>query len=222
MRFAQFLGSRIEAVPGAEGTCPCCGASLRARCGAINVWHWAHKGRRNCDPWWEPETEWHRAWKSEFPDDWVEVLEVSDDGERHIADVKTPYGVVIEFQHSGIQDTERKARERFYGDMIWVVDGKRLKRDHATFLDGMGLNKRKVDGIEHYVFSGAARQITKRWASSKKLVVLDFGEDEMWCISPHKVNWQFFAKTISKREFVDAYSVGRIPHVAHFLMSPKA
>ena len=47
------------------------------------------KGRRFCDPWWENETEWHRAWKDQFPADWQEIVHHAEDGEKHIADVKT-------------------------------------------------------------------------------------------------------------------------------------
>jgi hypothetical protein len=50
----------------------------------------------------ENETEWHRAWKDQFPPEWQEIVHLAGDGERHIADVKTGDGWVIEFQHSYI------------------------------------------------------------------------------------------------------------------------
>lgn len=40
----------------------------------------------------------------------------------------------IEFQHSHIQPRERTSREKFYRNMVWVVDGTRLKRDYQRFL----------------------------------------------------------------------------------------
>jgi hypothetical protein len=43
--------------------------------------------------------------------------------EVHRADVKTPTGIVLEFQHSNMTDAERLSREAFYGDMIWILDG---------------------------------------------------------------------------------------------------
>jgi competence CoiA-like predicted nuclease len=103
-----------------------------ARCGEHNVWHWAHVGTRICDHWWEPETEWHRAWKNQFPEDCQEVIHQSD-GEKHIADVKTESGIVIEFQHSFLHRDEREARENFYRNMVWVVDGLRRMRDRSRF-----------------------------------------------------------------------------------------
>lgn len=45
-------------------------------------------------------------------------------GEKHIADVKTSQGLVIELQHSAMPADELRSREEFYGDMIWIVDGR--------------------------------------------------------------------------------------------------
>jgi hypothetical protein len=105
---------RIKPAPKAIGFCPSCGSSLIPKCGQILCWHWSHK-TLDCDPWYEPESEWHRNWKSLFPDDWQEVTM-----SNHRADVKTPHGV-IEFQASSISSTEVQEREEFYGKMIWVV-----------------------------------------------------------------------------------------------------
>ena len=60
-------------------------------------------------------------------------MQISENGEKHIADVKTPAGFVIEFQHSPISPSERISREEFYGDMCWIVDATRLKSDAAKF-----------------------------------------------------------------------------------------
>ena len=133
MKYAVSNGLRIEATPKAEGTCPCCGAEMVARCGDLKVWHWAHKSKRVCDHWWESETEWHRAWKDTFPTEWQEVVHFADDGEKHIADIRTPNGFVIEFQHSSIKAEEKLAREQFYKKMVWVVDGRRTKHDFSRF-----------------------------------------------------------------------------------------
>ena len=129
MKFALINGERHEPTPGSAGTCPGCGQEVLAKCGTVRIWHWAHKGKRSCDPWWEPETLWHRTWKNLFPAEWQEVPMRAPDGELHIADVRTPQGLVIEFQHSAIKQEERTSRESFYQNMVWVVDGTRLKRD---------------------------------------------------------------------------------------------
>jgi len=221
MRFANLKGSRIAAAPQKSGTCPSCGDIVVAKCGIKNVWHWAHKGRRNCDDWWENETEWHRAWKLKFPDEWTEVVQKDHSGEKHIADVKTSDGLVIEFQHSRIDDTERRAREQFYKEMVWVVDGRRLKRDGPTFFEHINFVQKFTRNTDPIVFNGAGCQITRRWMDSEKLIYLDFGEDHLWCISPHRHNWQFFTTSTSKLEFIQACMAGRSPEVVRQLLSFK-
>jgi competence protein CoiA len=46
---------------------------------------------------------------------------------KHIADVRTIGGWVIEFQHSTLNPDERRSREKFYQRLIWVVDGTKRK-----------------------------------------------------------------------------------------------
>jgi len=85
---------------------------------------WSHQTRRSCDPWWENETEWHRRWKNYFPNDFQEVIHVDEaSGERHIADIKTVNNMIIEFQNSNIKPEEVVSREKFYGKMLWIVNG---------------------------------------------------------------------------------------------------
>lgn len=128
--------TKVEATPGGRGTCPGCGAQMVAKCGAINIWHWAHESRQDCDPWWEPESEWHRWWKQLVSPDRCEVVKG-----QHRADMIGAGGVVIELQHSSISPCEIAERERFYGHMIWVFDVRecyhnmsmRPKATHWTF-----------------------------------------------------------------------------------------
>ena len=118
MKFALINGVKTEASKGANGICPYCGSKLVAKCGEIKINHWAHIGNRNCDPWWENETDWHRSWKGKFPNDWQEVIHRSDSGEKHIADIKTESGWVIEFQHSFLNPEERRSRIAFYKKLV--------------------------------------------------------------------------------------------------------
>ena len=92
MKYALQSDERVEATPKAIGVYPCCGTEMIAKSGNRKIWHWAHKTKRTCDRWRENETQWHRDWKNCFPDEWQEVIHFSDDGEKHIADVKTPSG----------------------------------------------------------------------------------------------------------------------------------
>lgn len=123
MQYALVDNLRREAIPGGHGTCPTCGAEMVAKCGPRIMHHWAHAYRRDCDPWWENETPWHRAWKNLFPEECREVSHIAKDGEIHRADIKTPTGIVIEIQHSNMTDSERISREQFYGNLVWIIDG---------------------------------------------------------------------------------------------------
>ena len=133
MKYALVCGKKTEATKGARGICPFCGSEMEARCGEIRINYWAHKRKSECDLWWENETEWHRSWKGHFPDDWQEVIHKADDGEKHIADVKTKQGYILEFQHSPIKPEERRSRDAFYPNLVWVVDGMRRKTDLQQF-----------------------------------------------------------------------------------------
>jgi hypothetical protein len=129
MQFALVNGIKTQAMPGGKGICPCCESETIAKCGKYKIWHWSHKSQKNCDSWWENETEWHRQWKSYFPIENQEVVHKDiDSGEKHIADVKTFNGMVIEFQNSPINVEELKARENFYKRVIWIVNGEHFKK----------------------------------------------------------------------------------------------
>ncbi len=79
MKFAFVEGSKLQPQPKLHGTGPLCDGDMIAKCGRVKVWHWAHKGKRHWDQWWENETEWHRNWKDEFPTDWQEVSQKDEE-----------------------------------------------------------------------------------------------------------------------------------------------
>lgn len=133
MQFAVLDGNRIEAFPNGRANCPICGSEMNAKCGSRNVNHWAHFGRRDCDPWWENETPWHREWKSLFPEPCREVSHTAEDGEIHRADIKTPTGIIIEVQHSNMNVEERIAREEFYQNLVWVIDGSVFRQNFDIY-----------------------------------------------------------------------------------------
>ena len=88
LQYALVDGKRSEARKGAGGTCETCGAQMVPKCGPRVMHHWAHSSRRDCDPWWESETPWHREWKQHFPEDCREVSHVDAEGEIHRADIR--------------------------------------------------------------------------------------------------------------------------------------
>ena len=183
MKFALLDNKRIEPAPKMSATCPCCGSELISKCGNLKIWHWAHKSKKHCDHWWENETDWHRSWKNYFPTELQEIIHFAIDGEKHIADIKTPSGFVIEFQHSPISDEERTSREKFYKEMCWIVDGTRLKLDLIKFNRAPTLRN-----LEYPILLSERVPIDffpslQKWYLAEKTVFFDFGS-KLFCILP--------------------------------------
>lgn len=133
MEIALVGGERSPPSPGLKGFCPMCEQAVLAKCGPTVRWHWSHKGKRHCDTWWENETDWHRAWKGQFPEHMHEVIHFDEtSGEKHVADLKTDRGMVIEIQHSAMSLDELRSREAFYKHMIWIVDGSQFAKQFAV------------------------------------------------------------------------------------------
>lgn len=218
MKFAIVNDIRQEAVPGQKGVCPVCGAQCIAKCGERKINHWAHKSKKDCDPWWEKETFWHRNWKDKFPKEWQEVINYdSVTGEKHIADIKTDTGLVIEFQHYSITPQECKSREDFYKAMVWVANI---------------VNKRDVKLFEEYpnktecVFRKCEMDIPTRWFGSKVPVLFDLSDpklgketDFLYCMLPQTMgNWDKRFHIISKQDFIDRANNGSLKQYLHDLM----
>jgi competence protein CoiA len=192
MRFALQNELRVEATPGMHGSCPGCGAELIAKCGTKKVWHWAHKGVRHCDIWWENETQWHRDWKDNFPKEWQEIAARDQDGELHIADIKTPNGLVVEFQHSYLDAKEARKRTEFYGLMFWVVDGTRRPTDRTQFEAAIMYGKSHptkdvtVNQLRNY-----GSRLLNEWVQIGVIVAFDFGGETVWLLRRIKDDWVY-------------------------------
>jgi competence protein CoiA len=204
MKFALVNGEKVEATKGAKGQCPSCGSDLIAKCGELKVNHWAHKGNRNCDPWWENETEWHRSWKDKFPIEWQEVVHFDESGEKHIADVKTQNGWTLEFQHSFLNPEERLSRNTFYHKLVWVVDGTRRKTDKKQFQKILeeSTKLRTNIPIVRANFPDECR-LLKEWHHNKSLVFFDFKEVED---TEQSMLWFLFPKTPSDSAYLSPFS----------------
>ncbi len=131
---------------------------MRAKCGRIVVHHWAHEIGVDCDNWFEPETEWHRNWKLEFPMDTVEVP-VGD----HRADVRIQE-LVVELQNSAISPAEIQARELHYGRMIWIVNAEK-------FAERFYLLRQ----MNPHVLSFRWKRMKSSWRFARRPVYFDFG-----------------------------------------------
>lgn len=213
MKFAIVDGIKTEAYKGGRGICPICGSKVLAYCGDIRIHHWKHKRKNKCDTWGEPETEWHRAWKNNYPDEWQEVTQIDETtSERHIADVQTEHDLVIEFQHSYINKEERTKRENFYNKMVWIVDGTRLKNDYTRFLKSIN-DFRSTSKEGYYFVDFPEESFPKTWIGSSVPVIFDFKGTEkinspadirnsLYCLFPqgNKINAMLLA--FSRESFI--------------------
>lgn len=168
MRWAIRDGERVLPTPGAHATCPLCEGNLTAKCGSIVTHHWAHHARPDCDPWWEPVTEWHRAWQDTVPDAAQEVRVGN-----HRADILTRSGWVVEVQHSSIGGQEIREREQHYGRrMVWLFDA----RD-AYDTGRLDLRSRRKNGRSYTTFRW--KHPRKSLTACERVAYLDLDGDQL-------------------------------------------
>lgn len=210
MKLSIVNGERSEPEKGLVGICIGCGQPMIAKCGPIKIWHWAHKSECECDHWWENETEWHRAWKNNFSSECQEIRHKADNGEWHIADVKTAQGHIIEFQHSFLKSEERQARNKFYGNnLVWVVDGLMRKKDRLQFEIILKNAKQITQNFSLVrlpsVFDECS--ILKEWSECNGPVFFDFGiELPLWCLLPKSSTSARYVGPFSRQIFVELHN----------------
>ena len=160
MIWAIKYNQKIKASPNTNAICPLCNSEVISKCGDIKMWHWAHKNNDDCDTWYEPESEWHKSWKENFPKEQQEIVVG-----KHRADIKNSKGIVIELQNSSISSEEIKEREEFYKEMIWLLNGETIGRN-------LSLNKK-----ENY-FTFRWYHPPKRWLVTGKEIYIDLGDNK--------------------------------------------
>ena len=211
MRYAYVNGIKREAEPKLHGICPVCGEEVVARCPKEKVNHWMHKPNSECDKWWEAETAWHRMWKDYFPKEWQEVVMHDEEtGEKHIADVRTENGITIEFQHSFMKEEERISREKFYDNLLWVVDGTRLASDLERFKFAA---IKKFNNDFAYTLNSEG-VFPKNWLNSDVPVFFDFCaqniEHNLFCLMPGRVGGKAAIYITSKTKFLAQLKAGKV------------
>lgn len=165
---ALVEGERLTATPGTSGICPTCGSDVTAKCGRVNVWHWAHRAMVDCDPWAEPMTYWHAKWQSLFP---IHTREVPLG--KHRADVRLDSGTVVEFQHSSLSVDDIRQRETFYGpSMLWVFDA-------TEAADSGRLELRRKSGREPDYRTFRWKQPRRSVLQCRRPVFLDVGKERL-------------------------------------------
>jgi competence protein CoiA len=188
MLLANTGNGRATASPKAKGTCPLCESELIAKCGEHVTWHWAHKSK-DCDSWSEPESEWHREWKNQFPAFMQEVVIGP-----HRADVQVPRGIV-EFQRSSISSAEIRKRENFYGRMAWVVDASEFwLMSHDKYGETL------PDGTARWLWA------RKSWLTAEKPVYFDRGEGTLLRVTGIEPDGYVHYSSTTKRAFVEQWT----------------
>lgn len=177
---------RQPRLTGERAICRCCGAEVLAVVPKENQPHWRHK-TRDCDPWSEPEGEWHLRWKNLFPAHTREIPMVNDvTGERHRADIyfqpSVPPGVTVELQHSPISESERLAREVFYmsrGRMFWLIH---VHDENAFHGYSLSISLRFDQPFQHsgqtfyrMRWFGRSKQFIEKWKQSTAHVFFECG-----------------------------------------------
>lgn len=220
MLIAKVNGKRCHATKGAKGNCPFCGGEVIAKCGEQKVAHWAHKSKKECDTWHEKETDWHLMWKNYFPIEWQEIIKQdSQTGEKHIADVHTPQGFTLEFQHSHIKPEERRSREAFYKNMNWVVDGTRQQSDYKRFVENFLSNHFiKHQDSRYGVYTLIVRKpecvFPRDWLNCNVPVVFDFKglnscenpkdlRNLVYCLLPKQFSNTMCVVAVSHQTFIE-------------------
>lgn len=207
MKYALVNGERQTARRGPPGMCPECDGSVIAKCGTVVIHHWAHKVSSNCNSRWENEGPWHQAWKNHFPENWQEVVHFDDNGEKHVADLKTDHAWVLEFQHSYIKPEERRSRDAFYcPKLIWVVDALRRPTDFTQF-DNMMQGASHLDATgSFWAASPGSCRLVKEWSGGNAQVLFDFGAKfGLWWMLGRMSNDQVLFARYTHTQFIEAH-----------------
>lgn len=89
--------------------------------GKVRAKYFRHKSEQQ-DCRCSGKTDWHLLWQLMCKRTAIEIPYKADGRIVHVADIVNN-GMVIEIQHSNISEEDVAEREKFYGNMIWIVDG---------------------------------------------------------------------------------------------------
>ncbi|MCB9283158.1 MAG: hypothetical protein H6563_03715 [Lewinellaceae bacterium] len=212
MLWAFVNKEKVEASPKTKGLCPLCENQVFSRCGEINSWHWAHYKGEGCDNWYEPESFWHLHWKRTFGKDNAEVV-IEKEYKKHIADIFTKEGVVIELQNSPIQSQVITERESFYGSkMLWLINGDTFKENFEIHegAETFGIYRhfpeyrKSIKGIKpSHRFNW--KWSRRSWKAAERPIFVDFGADCLFWVVDGMGTFGGTGKYVSKKQFINKY-----------------
>jgi competence protein CoiA len=180
MQYSSVNGQKSLPFPKGKGICEICDSVTIAKCGKKIMWHWAHKTKKDCDLWWENETEWHREWKEQFPEKFREVVhKCKMTGEKHRADIKSDNGIILEIQNSPISLDELQSREKFYKNLIWIVNGEKFIKRFTIFSNLLpNPNSKEFEDIV-FVATSNHNSCTMFWRLSENPNVLNSNGNQL-------------------------------------------
>jgi competence protein CoiA len=134
--------------------------------------------------------------------------------------VKTDRGIVLEFQHSFLQREERESREKFYRNMVWVVDGLRRVRDRSSFFELLA--RAPIVKAKPLTYSLRSNEgaLLRDWVDSHSPVFFDFGDNSeagvslslpapvLWRLEPRSPKGEAHLSPVLKTAFVNKYLKG--------------
>jgi competence protein CoiA len=134
--------------------------------------------------------------------------------------VKTDRGVVCEFQHSCLCRDERESREKFYQNMVWVVNGLRRARDRSRFFELLA--RASIVKAKPLIFTLPLNNcaLLRDWVDSRKQVFFDFGDNSepgdppsfggpvLWRLEPRSPKGEAHLSPVLKTSFLDKYRKG--------------
>lgn len=221
MIWALVENEKIEAKPNTKGLCPICKGKVFSKCGEVNVWHWSHAKDENCDPWYEPESFWHKHWKMTFGKENAEIR-IEKDQRFHIADILTNENVVIELQNSPISKPIIREREDYYGKrMLWLLNGEKFKKnltpkdywEDQDYIELMSLPRPPIrwlrsspeikKGINGEFFKW--KKPHRSWEDVQRPLFIDFGENSVFYVHEGMGTNQIRGTYISKEKFITKY-----------------
>ncbi|KTC55315.1 hypothetical protein AO269_13615 [Pseudomonas putida] len=229
---AMINGERRAPVSkGERTTCEGCRGSLHAVFPQFKASHWRHE-KGDCDPWSEPESDWHREWKALFPLEFCEVfLRDPVSQELHRADIRCPRdngkGVVLELQHSSISEEERDSRERFYtleNRMFWLLNMDRTSSLSFNFGISISFDETTaimLHGHKFYPMTWMGRgTILDKWKHSNAHVFLNRGPFVYYlatnascrALVASQAMGEFALAKLTTRAFLQAVTGGDLTH----------
>jgi len=227
MLWANHLGKRANPTLKTEAHCLFCKREVIPVHDDNFVNHWEHKYDTACDPWNEKETIWHRKWKLSFPNDWQEVMIVKD-REKHIADIQTPAGIVINFCTQPYAKDEIVYRDKYWEKAIWIIDfsnesysleplqaikiyeleiesEKKISKlkgdDKHEALEKLERKKKRIKKSYEGNYILKCADVWYPWFNIRNAVFFDIGNDEMFM----KINDGTAISKVSKEGFIRTF-----------------